>query len=134
MVRLVESVLVMLRRYKAALEKANYASLALKEDARQEEEGTLGEDEDELQEVLARARRAAAAKKEEEAAAAEGPSVARIAEEAARRRAADEAQRAADAAAGNIRISPIKCKGHRFQRHHTVTYMHVLPHGIISTL
>ncbi|BDA45958.1 probable U4/U6.U5 tri-snRNP-associated protein 1 at N-terminal half [Coccomyxa sp. Obi] len=87
-------------RYKAALEKANYASLVLKEDAGQEEEGTLGEDEDELQEVLARARRAAAAKKEEEAAAAEGPSVARIAEEAARRRAAEEAQRAADAAAG----------------------------------
>ncbi|CAL8462106.1 g1637 [Coccomyxa elongata] len=87
-------------RYKAALEKANYASLALKEDPGQEEEGTLGEDEDELQEVLARARRAAAAKKEEEAAAAEGPSVARIAEEAARRRAAEEAQRASDAAAG----------------------------------
>lgn len=85
-------------RYKAALEKANYASLALKEE--QEQEGTLGEDEEELQAVLARARRAAAAKAEADAAAEEGPSVARIAEEAARRRAAEEAQRAADAAEG----------------------------------
>lgn len=89
-----------LRRYKAALEKANYASLALKDDPT-EEEGTLGEDEEELQAVLARARRAAAAKKEDAAAAAEGPSLARIAEDAAARRAADEAQRLADAAEGD---------------------------------
>ncbi len=95
---LLESVGMSLRRYKAALEKANYASLALKEEAGEEE--TLGEDEEELQAVLARARRAAAAKKEEAAAAAEGPGVARIAEQAAARRAADEAQRAADAAEG----------------------------------
>jgi hypothetical protein len=61
----------------------------------------LGEDEEELQAVLARARRAAAAKKEDAAAAAEGPSLARIAADAAARRAADEAQRLTDAAEGD---------------------------------
>jgi hypothetical protein len=87
-------------RYANALEKANYASLALKETPPAEDDEADGdkEEDDELAEMLARTRRAAQAK--EAAASQQLLSVDAIAEEAARRRAAEEAQRAAEGAEG----------------------------------
>ncbi len=52
--------MVLPRRYESALQKANYASLALKEDA--SAAGGDEEEDEELYETLARARRAAQAK------------------------------------------------------------------------
>lgn len=77
-------------KYNAALEKANYAALAMKQQASAREDDVIGEDDDDLYASLARARKAA--EKPQKGSSVQDP----FAEQLASRRDQDEAEQATD--------------------------------------